>query len=134
LATTFFFFTTGFLTTGLRVAITPLGGFEITRLITGFFGTTFFTAVTFFTTLVLLGPLPFWPETTIWPFSTETSRHAVVQSAAMAVDPGNKSAISKGAVINALFVFIMGAGYVNRWQQNPSSRAHVDTYATLEPW
>jgi hypothetical protein len=52
----------------------------------------------------------------------------------MAVAPGNKSAISKGAVINALFVFIMGAGYVNRWQQNPSSRAHVDIYATLEPW
>jgi hypothetical protein len=26
------------------------------------------------------------------------------------VGAGNKSAISKGAVINALFVFIMGAG------------------------
>jgi hypothetical protein len=52
----------------------------------------------------------------------------------MAVEAGHKSAISKGAVINALFVFIMGAGYVNRWHQNPSSRAHVDTYATLEPW
>ena len=85
----------------------------MTFLITGFFGTTFLTAAAFFTTLttlVLLGPLPFWPETTIWPFSTVTSRQAVVQSAATAVDAGNKSAISNGAVIRALFVFIVGAG------------------------
>jgi len=54
--------------------------------------------------------LPLWPETTIWPFSTVTSRHAFVQSAATANGAGNKSAISKGAVINTLFVFIMGAG------------------------
>jgi hypothetical protein len=39
-----------------------------------------------------------------------TAKHALVQSAATAVEAGNKSAISKGAVINALFVFIMGAG------------------------
>jgi hypothetical protein len=109
-ATTFFFATTGFFTTGLRVATTALGCFKTTLLTAGFLGRTFLTAVTFFTTLVLLGPLPFWPETTIWPFSTLTSRHAVVQSAATAVGAGNKSAISNGAVINALCFFMMGAG------------------------
>jgi hypothetical protein len=34
----------------------------------------------------------------------------VVQSAATAVGAGNKSAISNGAVIKALCVFIVGAG------------------------
>jgi hypothetical protein len=63
--------------------------------------------------LVDFGPLPFWPETTISPFSTETARHAFVQLAAHIFGAGSKNAISNGAVIlaiNTLDVFIVRAG------------------------